>query len=143
MTIRLSTGLRDNLLDTGAFNAVMANCKFEYYTGAQPASADDAVTGILLATIDNTTGINFAASAVAGVLAKLATETWSAVAAASGTAGYYRVSLIADANGLSTIAPRFDGSVGTFGADLNMSSTTVTAGATQQITALDITLPAA
>lgn len=143
MAIRLSTGLRDGLLDTGALNSLLANAKLEYYTGAQPASADDAVTGTKLLTIDNTTGINFAAAAVSGTISKLGSETWSAAAIASGTAGYFRMSVLADANALSTTAVRIDGSIGSFGADLNLTSTNIVSGATQTVDAFDVTLPAA
>lgn len=144
MAIRLSTGLRNALLDANPLNAALAGAKIEYYTGAQPASPDDAATGTLLLTIDNAgAGINFAATAVNGVLSKSATETWSAAAAASGTAGWFRISLLADTNGLSNTAVRLDGSIGTFGADLNLSSTNIVAGATETISQFDITMPGA
>jgi len=144
MAIRLSTGLRNGLLATNPLNALLAGAKLEYYTGAQPASADDAATGTLLLTIDNGgAGINFATTATNGTLSKSAAETWSAVAAASGTAGWFRLSLLADTNGASTTAVRIDGSIGTFGADLNLTSTNIVSGATETVTAFDITLPAA
>jgi len=141
MAIRLSTGLRNQLLDTGSLKTIFTNAKLEYFTGAQPASADDAATGTKLLTIDNTTGINFEPTAVNGTLSKLATEVWSATAANSGTAGWFRLSSLADANAASTTLPRIDGSIGTFGADLNLSSTNIVAGATETVTAFDVTLP--
>lgn len=82
----------------------------------------------------------------AGVIAKLSTQTWSGVNAATGTAGYYRMyGSVADAGGLdsSAVTLREDGAISTTGAELNMASTALTATATTTITAWQRTIPTA
>lgn len=90
-------------------------------------------------------GLNWGDSA-AGVLSKLSTETWSGVAAATGTAGWFRIeAAVSDAGALdsSEAVIRCDGSVATSGAELNMTPTSITSGATQTITSFAVTLPTA
>lgn len=90
-------------------------------------------------------GIKFGAAA-AGVIAKLSTQTWSGVNAASGTAGYYRAyGSVSDAGAAdSTEATiREDGAIATSGAQLNLSSVSLTAAATTTISSWSRTLPAA
>lgn len=86
------------------------------------------------------------ASSAAGVISKTASEVWTGVAAATGTAGWMRfVGSVADAGGLDTTESvlRVDGSVAVSGAQLNLSSTSMTSGATQTISSFSITMPAA
>lgn len=56
MAERLSTGLRDWLLGYGSMREVFGDCIMNIYSGAAPASADNAVTGVLLATITKASG---------------------------------------------------------------------------------------
>ena len=141
MAFKFSTGLRDSMLTGSGLSALMNGGSIMWYTGAQPASPDDAPTGTLLATFTiPTTGLNFEAAAVAGTLSKAAAENWTAVAAASGTPGYFRMVSATDTGVLSTTEPRIDGSIGTFGADMNVSNINVVAGATETIDAFSITL---
>jgi hypothetical protein len=51
MTLRLSTGLRNFVNADGSIKGALQNGKIEIYTGSQPATADAAPTGTLLATI--------------------------------------------------------------------------------------------
>ena len=118
------------------------------YTGSQPATADLAPTGtkLLLITIASgaftlgtlTNGLDFDAP-VAGVLGKKDADTWSGVGLASGTAGWFRffTNLYDEAAG----AVCFDGSVGTSGAQLNLSSTSIVLAATTTIDEFEITVP--
>jgi phage tail sheath gpL-like len=88
-------------------------------------------------------GLKFG-SAAAGVLPKLPAQVWSGAAVATGTAGWFRfVGAVADSGALDAAENeiRLDGSISTSGAQLNMSSTTVTASATQTIASFPITLP--
>lgn len=88
-------------------------------------------------------GLNFG-TAAAGILPKHLTETWSGVAAATGTAGWFRFeSPIADSGVLDSTESqvRLDGAISTSGSQLNMSSTSITSGATQTITAFPLTMP--
>ncbi len=142
MALKLSTGLRDALLDTGDFGAVMDASRLKIYSGAAPASADDA-EGTLLVSIGSAhadTHCHFLAAAVSGVLSKDA-NAWSGVAAASGTASYFRLVVNTDTGVLSTSELRLQGTVGTSGADLNMSSVSIVISATQTIDTFDLTMP--
>lgn len=254
MTLRLSTGARNLLLNGGSFKEAFTGGKLKIYSGAQPASADAAPTGTLLATITDASGAHtqevratgtitpagasgsitactvnslavigaavpfnstltqtaadladaindypsvpkITASAVAGVVTlyapygvgagangwvvdatcstmtstdvnmsggvtavnglkfdtpaagvmdKLSTQTWSGVAASTGTAGWFRFEgPVADSGALDSTESqiRMDGAVSTSGAQLNMSSTSITAAATQTITSFPVTLP--
>lgn len=145
MTYRLSTGLATKLMDTSSFKTLFAGSFIDIYSGTQPASADDVPTGTKLATIysNNTSlGINFAAAAVAGVLSKLGTETWSGNGLAAGTAGWFRLREALDAGtAASTTAVRCDGAIATSGAQMNLGSLTIAVGAPVVISAAAITLP--
>lgn len=254
MTLRLSSGLRNYLENVGSFKNAFSGGKLKIYTGAQPATADAAPTGTLLATITDasaahtqevrasgtitlsgsagsitactvnaltvlgetvafatdltTTAANLAEAineypsvpkitasssgavvtvyapqgvgagangwvvdstcttligtdvnmsggvtavnglkfdkATAGVMDKLDSQTWSGVAASTGTAGWFRLEgPVADSGALDSTESqvRLDGAISTSGAQLNMSSTSITAAATQTITAFPITLP--
>lgn len=90
-------------------------------------------------------GLKFGAAA-GGVLPKHATQVWNGVAGASGTAGWFRfVGAVADSGAADASESQFrlDGAISTSGAQLNMSSTTVTQNATQTISSFPITLPTA
>ena len=115
------------------------------YNGSQPAAADDSPTGTLLVTIysdGSTTGLEFD-DAVAGVLVKKSTETWSGTAGNTGTAGWFVLHAPGDALGSSSTDERITGACGTSGAELNMSSTSIVSGAVQSISTFQITMPAA
>ena len=144
MTLHISTGARNKLLDTGSLKTIFAAGFIKIYTGTAPATADAAITGALLSTISissGVSGINFAAAASAGVLTKLGTETWSGLNAAGGTASYYRHVAPADDGTLSTTQARLQGDIATAGAELNLTSTTLSSGATQTIDFYSVQLP--
>lgn len=146
MAIKLSTGLRSKLMDTGSMKSILAGGLIRIYSGVPPADADAAVTGTLLCTISNNstgTGINLDAAAVAGVISKAAAETWSGANVATGTATYFRHVAAGDDGTLSTTQARIQGSIATVAADLNFSSTALVSGATQTIDYYSITVPAA
>lgn len=143
MALKLSTGLRDGMLDTSPFKTLLDASRVKIYSGVAPASADDA-EGTLLVSIgsDNAdTHCHFLASAVSGVLSKN-TDIWSGVAGADGTASYFRLVVNTDTGVLSTTEIRMQGTVGTSGADINMSSVSIRSGATQTIDTWDLTMPA-
>lgn len=139
MAIRLSTGLKNEMMKAGGSSLAdaMADCVMRIYSSSQPSSADDVEVGTILAeiTLDggaftggvSTNGLNFD-TAVGGVLTKAAGETWKDENAnATGTAGWFRIYANAYTTGASTTAMRIDGSIATSGADMNMTSTAVTA----------------
>ncbi len=143
MSLKLSTGLRDGMLDTSPFKTLLDASRVKIYSGVAPASAD-AAEGTLLVSIgsDNAdTHCHFLAAAVSGVLSKNA-DIWSGVAGASGTANYFRLVVNTDTGVLSTTEIRMQGTVGTSNADINMSSVSIVSGATQTIDTWDLTMPA-
>lgn len=80
---------------------------------------------------------------VGGILPKDPTQVWTGVALVTATVGWFRIeSGVADALGtdVSESVMRMDGAVGVSGAELN-GVTTITAGVTQTIQSLTITLP--
>lgn len=135
----------------GSLKDIFRDGVLKIYSGSQPTEADDAVAGTLLCTISESAGafvagafangLEFGAAAL-GAIAKAAAETWQGAAVASGTAGWFRLCANAtDAGAESTTLPRIDGSIGTSGADLNLSSTAITSGQTYTIDTFSITLP--
>jgi hypothetical protein len=77
-----------------------------------------------------------------GVAQSLATQVWSGVAIASGTAGWMRLRGSGDSGvGATTTADRFDGAVATSGAEMNIGSLTVTLGAPFALSSATFTLP--
>ena len=150
MTIRFSTGLRNNLVGALGFAATFEKGIIEIRTGTQPTTADAAPTGTLLGTMtlasgaftpgSPTNGLTFAAPA-GGAVSK--TGTWSFVGVAAGTAGWFRLKgNAADADALSTTLPRMDGSIATSGADLNLSNITIAIGAPNTCDTFVYTQPA-
>lgn len=90
-------------------------------------------------------GLTFG-SAAAGVLSKAAGETWSGVAVGAGTAGWFRIRGSGDAGTAldsAGIYPRFDGSISTSGAQMNLGSLTVVIDAPFIISAASFSLPTA
>lgn len=150
MSVRLSTKLRDNLAGTTGFAATFANGIIEIYSGAQPATADSAVTGTLLGTVTlnsgaftpgvATNGLTFAAAS-GGAVSK--SGVWSFNGVAVGTAGWFRLKgNAADAGGVSTTLPRMDGSIAVSGADMNLSNISIAIGAPNTIDSFTWTQPA-
>jgi len=131
-------------VDAG-FQAIFKDCFINVYSGTQPTSADDAPSGTLLVTFYSdgaAAGLEFD-DASAGVISKKSTETWSGTAVASGTAGWFRMYQAGDSGASSTTDCRLDGACATSGAQLNMSSLSITSGAVQTISTFQITQPAA
>jgi len=56
MAERLSSGLRDFLLGEGSMRKALEDCVMKIYSGAAPASANDAVTGVLLVNVTKASG---------------------------------------------------------------------------------------
>lgn len=81
----------------------------------------------------------------AGVIAKLPTQTWSGVAGAGGVAGWFRfIGSHSDAGGLDSAGTliRLDGNIATSGANMTMTNTTISNGATQTLNTWSLTVPA-
>ena len=124
------------------------------------------VGGNMVATITSTTmgsgsgggvagvaaanGLRMDYNVAAGVFTKDTTQTWSGTAVGAGTqtAGWFRYrSSLADAGALDSATPpvymRMDGTVGTSGADMNMTNTAVANGAPQVLSSFSFAIPAA
>ncbi|MDX9893855.1 MAG: hypothetical protein RBS34_00315 [Desulfofustis sp.] len=150
MAQRFSTGLIASMLCTGSFQDVMANGVLRFFTGAQPATADDAETGTLLlqVTISSgaftpgaaTNGLNFDDTTTT-IITKEPAEIWSGVGLADGTAGWFRFYDNTRTTGASTTAKRFDGSCATSGGQATMASTSIVTGATTTVSSCTVTLP--
>lgn len=106
-------------------NAACADANGGYlviYTGAQPA-LDGSLSGTLLVTLDLSATAFATATASAGTVTANANSITNGTAVATGTAGYHA---ILASNGTTVC---WTGSVGTSGADLNLSSLSIVTGA--------------
>lgn len=147
MSLKASTGLRNKLLDTNPLKAILASGFIKIYAGAVPSDADAAIAGgnTLLTTISvnsTGTGLTFAAAAADGTILKNASEVWSGLNVASGTASFYRFVSSADTGVLSTTEPRIQGTIGLAGTDMVLSNTTLVSGATQTVDYFAVNMPA-
>ncbi len=138
MTLKVSTGMRNKLLDTGSLKSVLNLSFIKIYSGPVPATADAALDGscVLLCTVSNNstgTGLTMATSAASGAIAKNGSEVWSGTNAATGVASFYRHVAAGDTGVTSTTEARLQGECGLSGAEMNMTSTTLTSAATHTI----------
>lgn len=135
----------------GSLKDIFHDGVLKIYSGSQPTNPDQAVAGTLLLQITDGAGAFVAGEfanglefgdAADGVISKAIAETWQDTGIASGTAGWFRLCANpTDAGGASTSLPRIDGSIGTSGADLNMSSTSIVVGSTYTIDTFVLTMP--
>jgi hypothetical protein len=131
MAVRLSANLANSLAD--AIDTFLGNAgTIKIYTGSQPATADSAATGTLLATF--TLGSPGFGAASAGVITLSGTPL-TVAAAATGTAGWFRMW---KSDGTTAV---LDGSVGTSGNQINLNTTSITSGVNVTITSGTITMP--
>lgn len=147
MSLKISTGLRNKMLDNNSLKATLAGGFVKIYSGTVPADADTAIAGgnTLLCTVSvnsTGTGVTFATAASNGVLLKNASEVWSGVNAASGTATFYRHVTASDTGASSTTEARIQGTIGLAGTDMVLTSTTLSSGATQTLDYYAVNLPA-
>ena len=119
--------------EADAHSALLNSGYLRIYDGTQPTNADTAIGAqVLLAEL------RFGATAFAaasGGVATANTLTSDSSANASGTATWYRT---LKSDGTTVVS---DGSVGTSGANLNLNSVAITAGAAVDCTAFVFTQP--
>ncbi len=126
---KLCAASRDLALDA-AFDVVNSG-KFRIYDGTQPTDADTAL-GAQVLLADLALGVTaFAASSAGSKAANAITQDASADATGTATWG----SLLTGAN-----VRKFDFSVGTSGANFNMNSVAISAGAAVSATAFTVTM---
>jgi hypothetical protein len=130
MAIQYSTTHRTNAM-TQLATDIGASAVIKVWSGSMPANCAIADTGTLLVTFAGNAG-GFG-SASGGVLTAAAVA--SAVASGSGTAGYFRIYPTA---ATSTNAV-MQGTVGTSGADMIVTSASITALQTCNFTSLTVT----
>lgn len=152
MTIKLSTGLRNNLAGPLGFGATFDKGAIYIYSGPQPLSADSAVTGTLLGVVSvdagtftpgsPANGLSFE-TPTGGAVSKSAAN-WKFTGLAAGTAGWFRlVGNPIDNGAASATLPRMDGSVGTPGAaDMGLSNIAVALGSPSTVDVFQFTVPA-
>lgn len=157
--MKVSSGLRKLMLDTGSFKATMDGCILKFYAGPEPEFADSPIDGTdntLLCDVyngnDGSTPLTFGAGALVTpvgnatiiTLDKNAAETWAGTNVTSGTATFFRLELPADDQASSISHPRVQGTVSAAGADLNLTGgVTLTAGQTQPVDYFTVTFPTA
>ena len=144
MTARLSTNLVKSLMDTSSFKTIFNLGFIDIYSGVQPPTADAAPTGTLLCTVYSdgaAVGISWSATAPAGVLSNLGTQTWSGTTLNAGTAGWFRLRAVGDTGALSTTQSRYDGAIATSGAEMNLGNLALLLGAPFVLSSATFTLP--
>lgn len=127
MALAYSTTLRNAMLDA-ITTAAGGSALLRIYDGTRPATGGSATT--LLAEL--TCNATFAPSAASGVLT-LNSITQDASANATGTATWFR---IVKSDGTTHV---MDGSVGTSGSDLNLTTTSIVATQPVSVTSFTIT----
>ncbi len=132
MAVRLAVALANTLADAidAAVNTGGAGT-IKIYTGSQPATADIAASGTLLATF---TLDNPGFGTASGGTVTLNGTPRTVAASNTGTAGWFRIA----SGGGSTI---LDGSVGTSGNQINLNTTSITSGVNVTITSGTISMP--
>lgn len=129
MTIGVDSSIRNAWGDAFTTRAG-ASALLRIYDGSRPATGGTATTKLAELTCNAT----FAPSASGGVLT-LNAITQDSSADATGTATWFR---IVKSDGTTFV---LDGSVGTSGADLNLTTTSIVAGAQVSISSFTITSP--
>lgn len=121
--------------EADAMSDLLDNGYLRIYDGSQPANADTAIsTQVLLAELRfNATAAPAASNGVLTFNAITAEDS----ALATGTATWFRA---LKSDGTTVV---MDGSVGTSGANLNLSSVAITTGSSVAITAFTHTIPRA
>ena len=132
--MRLSTTLRNNIayLISTLIDAGGGAGTIQIRNGTQPASAQDAATGVLLATLTFAGPSHFSTG---NGIETFAAITEDSAADASGTATWARI-----LNGAGNTV--FDCDVNTSGATINLNTTAIVIGGPVRITAFTVTVPA-
>lgn len=146
-----------NTLPANLTVSTAANCAFTIngaaantattFANATNGGGGNSANGLGVAAAN---GLALTYPANAGMVAK--TGTWSGNATANGTAGWFRILCTPnyDANGTTnlnstgtdaTFIMRIDGTIGTSGADMIVSSANITANVAQTVTSFALTVP--
>ncbi len=132
------------LTDNGTsldIEAATAGDAFDYSATATGAGNSIATSTV----VADAYGLKFEAIAdiAAGIIEKLATQTWEGINSSTGVASHYRIVADADTGVLSTSEDRVQGLVSTANADLNFKTVQFDAGDSQRISNdFSLTFPA-
>ena len=144
MALKLSTGLRNAMLDSSNLRTLLNGGLINVYDGTVPSTADAALSGnTLLCTFSlNSTGagINFDTAAVGDTLSKAPAEVWAGNPAATGTGTFYRHVAVGDDGTLSTTQARIQGELGA-GNEMLLATNVFTVGVNRVLDAYSITFP--
>ena len=151
VTFNTATVTFANTTMTGAINggAATTTATGAFASATNGATGGSGASGLGVAA---TNGLTMSYPPIAGSISKAG--TWSGTASVTGSAGWFRVLCTPnwDANGTANISTanddarlilRIDGSVGTSGADMIVSSTSITSAIVQTASAFSLTVPAA
>jgi len=154
MSILYSTGCIAGLfgeqgVDAGAngLRGLMKAGVIRVYSGAQPASANDAPTGTLLGSITKDGGAfvegvatnGLTLGAPVGRTVSKSTDVWKFTGVAAGTMGWFRFQAnAADNDSSSTVLVRIDGSIGITSGDMRVTSVTSAIGSTATVDTFQI-----
>lgn len=140
MAITLSSLLAQFMMDNGLNSAFDTTGVLEFRDGTRPATADTTPSGTNLLASFALPAKVFASPSTLGVMNN-ANPFSTAAAALNGTATWFRFKLSTDTGTTGTVDRRLDGNLGSSGADINMSSTTIIAGLPVTVTSVQITTP--
>lgn len=136
MAVRLNDGLAnswlDSLFNSGAGQSILDSGFAEFYTGAQPASANDAASGTLVASCS--LPADACAAAASRTVAK--NGTWEDLSANNaGTIGWVRFRNAADTRRIDCDVTATGG-----GGTVTVDNPTLTAGQQFTVTSMNFTL---
>lgn len=117
-------------LATALATAVGSGASIRIYSGTKPATPETTATGTLLATVPITGTFTASGGSITSA------DPGAVTPAASGTAGYFRLLT----SGSTAI---LDGTVGTSGADMNLSSTAISTSSPLDLGVPTFTVPVA
>lgn len=124
MAVLTSTGYRTQILGATSFASIFLDGAIEIRTGSQPATADDAATGTLVAMITKDGAAWTAGSPTNGLqfsqdgprMVSDPAQVWTLQGSGTGTAGWFRLlANTPDPGGFSLTAPRIDGRIDLLG----------------------------
>ena len=148
MALKLSTGLRNAMLDSSSLKGAMDGSVIRLYAGNEPSTADAALdSATLLCEVSvngDGTGVTLAASAQNAAITKNPNESWFGEVLTSGTATFFRMVIPANDDGtLSTTQQRIQGTVAAAGGDAYIANPSIVQGESQSLDYLTFALPSA
>lgn len=145
MALKLSTGLRNGMLDSTDFKTQMDGGLIKVYDGAVPATADAAIAGgntlLCVFSLNSTgSGVSFDTTATGDTIAKAPAEVWAGDPVATGTGTFYRHVAVGDTGTLSTTEARIQGELGA-GNEMLLATNVFTIGVNRALDFYTFTIP--